>query len=49
MDFNRILMALKNKHGIQDGITWTTNYFQQKKGLELELHVLKYNFSEFAK
>jgi hypothetical protein len=32
MDFNRILMALQNKHGIQDGMTWTTNYFQQKKG-----------------
>jgi hypothetical protein len=38
MDFNRILMTLQNKHGIQDGITWTTNDFQQK---ELELHELQ--------
>jgi hypothetical protein len=41
MDFNRILMTLQNKHGIQDGITWTTNGFQQKKGLKLELHGLQ--------
>jgi hypothetical protein len=36
MDFNRILVTLQNKHGIQDGITWTTNDFQQKKGLKLK-------------
>jgi hypothetical protein len=41
MDFNRILMTLQNKHGIQDGIRWTTNEFQQKKGLKLELHGLQ--------
>jgi hypothetical protein len=41
MNFNRILMTLHNKHGIQNGITWTISDFQQKKGLELELHGLQ--------
>ncbi len=40
---------LSTKEGIGIGITWTINDFQQKKGLELELHGLKYNFSDFAK
>jgi hypothetical protein len=35
MNFNKVLVILQNKHGIQDGITWTTNDFQQKKRLEL--------------
>jgi hypothetical protein len=41
MDFNRILVILQNKHGIQNGITWTKNNFQQKKGLKLELRGLQ--------
>jgi hypothetical protein len=41
MDFNAILVNLQNKHGIQNGITWTTNDFQQKKGMKLELHGLQ--------
>jgi hypothetical protein len=41
MNFNRILVILQNKHGIQNGIRWTTSDFQQKKGLKLELHGLQ--------
>jgi hypothetical protein len=41
MNFNRVLMTLHNKHGIQNGITWTTSDYQQKKRLELKLHGLQ--------
>jgi hypothetical protein len=38
MNFNRVLVTFHNKHGIQNGITWITSDFQQKKELELKLH-----------
>jgi hypothetical protein len=41
MNFNKTLMTLQNKHGIQDGITWTISDFQKQKGLNLELHGLR--------
>jgi hypothetical protein len=40
MDLNKALVTLQNKHGIQDGITWTISDFQKQKGLNLELHGL---------
>jgi hypothetical protein len=30
-DFNKVLVTLHNKHGIQDGITWTISDFQKQK------------------
>jgi hypothetical protein len=41
MNFNKVLVILHNKHGIQNGSTWITSDFQQKKEHELELHELK--------
>jgi hypothetical protein len=41
MDFNKTLVILQNKHGIQNGITWTTRDFQKQKGSNLELHELR--------
>jgi hypothetical protein len=40
-EFQKSFNDFNNKHGIQNGITWTTNDFWQNKGLELELHGLQ--------